>query len=109
MATSPTDCTTSRWTNSKVDYRKGRGCTEQAECVEAVWRGDVGTSTAVAGTTNAVAGTTTAVKNGTSTAVVHTNANWDDAYWSTNKYGYWNGQRGYWTIVNGKHVFVVAQ
>jgi hypothetical protein len=55
------------------------------------------------------AGTTTAVRTGTSTTVVHTNANWDDAYWSTNKYGYWNGQRGYWTIVNDKHVFVVTQ
>jgi hypothetical protein len=39
---------------------------------------------------------------------VHTNYNWDDVYWHTHKYGYWNGQRGYWKVVNGKHVFVVV-
>jgi len=43
--------------------------------------------------------------NGTA---VHTNHNWSDSYWHTNKYGYWNGQRGYWHVVNGKHVFVVV-
>jgi hypothetical protein len=67
------------------------------------------TTTHATNTETVHTGTTTAVKTGTGTTVVHTNANWDDAYWSTNKYGYWNGQRGYWTIVNGKHVFVVAQ
>jgi hypothetical protein len=68
------------------------------------------TTTTHATNTEAVhTGTTTAVKTGTNTTVVHTNANWDDAYWSSNKYGYWNGQRGYWTTANGKHIFVVAQ
>jgi hypothetical protein len=43
--------------------------------------------------------------NGTA---VHTNANWNDAYWHSNKYGYWNGQRGYWHVVGGQHVFVVV-
>ena len=41
--------------------------------------------------------------------VVHTNYNWNDPYWHAHKYGYWNGQRGYWKVVNGKHVFVVVQ
>jgi len=40
---------------------------------------------------------------------VHTNYNWNDPYWHSHKYGYWNGQRGYWHVVNGKHVFVVVQ
>lgn len=43
-----------------------------------------------------------------STTVVHTNTNWNDAYWHSNKYGYWNGQRGYWHVVSGTHVFVVV-
>jgi hypothetical protein len=51
--------------------------------------------------------TTTAVHTN-STSAVHTNANWDDAYWHSNKYGYWNGQRGYWHVVSGQHVFVVV-
>jgi hypothetical protein len=67
------------------------------------------TTTHATNTETVHTGTTTAVKAGTGTTGVHTNENWDDGYWSTNKYGYWNGQRGYWTIVNGKHVFVVAQ
>jgi hypothetical protein len=50
----------------------------------------------------------TAVRTGGGTAV-HTDHNWNDAYWHTNKYGYWHGQRGYWHVVNGKHVFVVVQ
>jgi hypothetical protein len=50
---------------------------------------------------------TTAVHTN-STSAVHTNANWDDAYWHSNKYGYWNGQRGYWRVVSGQHVFVVV-
>ena len=41
--------------------------------------------------------------------VVHTNYNWNNPYWQTHKYGYWNGQRGYWHVVNGKHVFVVVR
>ena len=49
----------------------------------------------------------TAVHTGNGTAV-HTNYNWDDAYWHSHKYGYWNGQRGYWHVVSGKHVFVVV-
>jgi hypothetical protein len=49
-------------------------------------------------------GTAVHTNNGTA---VHTNANWDDAYWHSNKYGYWNGQRGYWHVVSGEHVFVV--
>jgi hypothetical protein len=43
-----------------------------------------------------------------SATVVHTSTNWNDAYWHSNRYGYWNGQRGYWHIVNGTHVFVVV-
>ena len=43
--------------------------------------------------------------NGTA---VHTNANWNNAYWHSNKYGYWNGQRGYWNVVSVRHVFVVV-
>jgi hypothetical protein len=49
----------------------------------------------------------TAVHGANGTAV-HTNHYWNDTYWHTNKYGYWNGQRGYWHVVNGKHVFVVV-
>jgi hypothetical protein len=41
--------------------------------------------------------------------VVQTNHDWNDPYWHTHKYGYWNGQKGYWRIKNGKHVFVVVQ
>jgi len=51
---------------------------------------------------------TTAVRRTTSTTAVHTNANWNSAYWHSNKYGYWNGQRGYWHVVSGQHVFVVV-
>jgi hypothetical protein len=36
------------------------------------------------------------------------NRSWNDPYWHTHKYGYWNGQKGYWRIKNGKHVFVVV-
>jgi hypothetical protein len=39
---------------------------------------------------------------------VHTNYNYDHVYWHTHKYGYWNNQRGYWHVVNGRHVFVVV-
>jgi hypothetical protein len=49
----------------------------------------------------------TAVHTGEGTAV-HTNYNWNHAYWHSHKYGYWNGRRGYWHVVNGKHVFVVV-
>jgi hypothetical protein len=50
---------------------------------------------------------TTAVRT-TSTTAVHTNSNWNSAYWHSNRYGYWNGQRGYWKVVSGRHVFVVV-
>jgi hypothetical protein len=49
----------------------------------------------------------TAVRTGNGTAV-HTNYNWNHPYWRTNRYGYWGGQRGYWHVVNGRHVFVVV-
>ena len=49
------------------------------------------------------------VVHGVRGTAVHTNYNWNDPYWHTHKYGYWNGQRGYWHVVNGKHVFVVVQ
>ena len=39
---------------------------------------------------------------------VHTNYNWDDPYWHSHKYGYWHGQRGYWHVAHGEHVFVVV-
>lgn len=42
------------------------------------------------------------------TTVVHTNYNYNHAYWRSHKYGYWNGQRGYWNYVNGRHVFIVV-
>jgi hypothetical protein len=34
--------------------------------------------------------------------------NWNDPYWHTHKYGYWHGHKGYWTVKNGRHVFVVV-
>jgi len=49
----------------------------------------------------------TAIHTNRGTAV-HTNANWDNTYWQSNRYGYWNGQRGYWHVVSGRHVFVVV-
>ena len=49
------------------------------------------------------------VVHGARGTAVHTSYNWNDPYWHTHKYGYWNGQRGYWKVVNGKHVFVVVQ
>jgi hypothetical protein len=48
------------------------------------------------------------VVHGARGTAVHTNYNWNDPYWHSHKYGYWNGQRGYWHVVNGKHVFVVV-
>ena len=54
---------------------------------------------------NGTNGAAVHTNNGTA---VHTNANWNDAYWHSNKYGYWNGQRGYWHVVSGQHVFVVV-
>jgi len=50
----------------------------------------------------------TAVRRTARTDSVHTNANWNSAYWHSNKYGYWNGQRGYWQVVSRRHVFVVV-
>jgi len=41
--------------------------------------------------------------------VVHTNYNWDHAYWHSHRYGYWHGQRGYWHVVHGEHLFVVVE
>jgi hypothetical protein len=32
----------------------------------------------------------------------------NSAYWSNHQYGYWNGQRGYWKVTGGSHVFVVV-
>jgi hypothetical protein len=49
-----------------------------------------------------------AAVRGSNTTVVHTNANWNDSYWHSNRYGYWNGHRGYWHLVSGNHVFVVV-
>ena len=40
--------------------------------------------------------------------VAHTNSNWNSAYWGNHQYGYWNGQRGYWKVTGGSHVFVVV-
>jgi hypothetical protein len=48
------------------------------------------------------------VVHGARGTVVHTNYNWNDPYWHSHKYGYWNGKRGYWHVVNGNHVFVVV-
>jgi hypothetical protein len=48
------------------------------------------------------------VVHGTRGTAVHTNYNYDHVYWHTHKYGYWNNQRGYWHVVNGRHVFVVV-
>ncbi len=59
-------------------------------------------------------GTAVRTGNGTYThvhgsgTVTHTNYNWNNSYWRSNKYGYWNGNRGYWRVVNGNHVFVVV-
>jgi hypothetical protein len=53
-------------------------------------------------------GTNRAVVHTNNGAVVHTNANWDNSYWHSNRYGYWNGQHGYWQLVGGRHVFVVV-
>jgi hypothetical protein len=50
-------------------------------------------------------GTAIHTSNGTA---VHTNANWNNSYWHSNRYGYWNGQRGYWSFVSGRHVFIVV-
>ena len=40
--------------------------------------------------------------------VVYKSYNWNDPYWHTHKYGYWNGQKGYWRVKNGRHLFVVV-
>jgi hypothetical protein len=48
-----------------------------------------------------------AVRRG-STTVVRTNSNWNDSYWHSNRYGYWNGHRGYWHVVSGDHIFVIV-
>jgi len=60
-----------------------------------------GSNGAVVHTNN---GTAFHTSNGTA---VHTNANWNDSYWHSNQYGYWNGRRGYWHMVSGQHIFVV--
>jgi hypothetical protein len=49
---------------------------------------------------------TTLHTNGTT--AVHTSSNWNSAHWSSHQYGYWNGQRGYWRVTGGRHVFVVV-
>jgi hypothetical protein len=41
-------------------------------------------------------------------ATVVASYNWNDPYWHTHKYGYWHGQKGYWRVKNGRHVFVVV-
>jgi hypothetical protein len=53
-------------------------------------------------------GTTRTAVHTNGTTVVHTNSNWNSAYWSSHQYGYWNGQRGYWRVTGGRHVFVVV-
>ncbi|MFY9986712.1 MAG: hypothetical protein WAK31_18250 [Chthoniobacterales bacterium] len=45
---------------------------------------------------------------GNNGAFVHTSSNWNPGYWSSHQYGYWNGQRGYWRVTGGGHVFVVV-
>ena len=45
-------------------------------------------------------------RNGTT--AFHTSSNWNSGYWSSHQYGYWNGQRGYWKVTSGNHVFVVV-
>jgi hypothetical protein len=49
-----------------------------------------------------------AVVHTNNAATVHTNSNWDNTYWHSNRYGYWNGQHGYWRLVGDRHVFVVV-
>jgi hypothetical protein len=49
----------------------------------------------------------TTVRTNSATAV-HTSSNWNSGYWSSHQYGYWNGQRGYWKVTGGSHVFVVV-
>jgi hypothetical protein len=46
------------------------------------------------------------ITNGTT--AVHTSSNWNSTYWGSHQYGYWNGQRGYWRVTGGRHVFVVV-
>jgi hypothetical protein len=58
--------------------------------------------------TNGVYHTNGGAVRRSSTTVVHTNANWNDSYWHSNRYGYWNGHRGYWHLVGVNHVFVVV-
>jgi hypothetical protein len=53
-------------------------------------------------------GTNGAAIHSNRTTAVHTNVNWNSTYWHSNRYGYWNGQRGYWNVVSGQHVFVVV-
>ena len=50
----------------------------------------------------------TNVHTNRTTIGVHSNSNWNSGYWSSHQYGYWNGQRGYWKVTGGNHVFVVV-
>jgi hypothetical protein len=50
----------------------------------------------------------TTVHTNRTTIGVHTNSNWNSGFWSNHQYGYWNGQRGYWKVTSGNHVFVVV-
>jgi hypothetical protein len=50
----------------------------------------------------------TNVRTNRTTIGVHTNSNWNSGYWGSHQYGYWNGQRGYWKVTSGSHVFVVV-
>jgi hypothetical protein len=36
----------------------------------------------------------------------HRDHNWDDDYWHHEHYGYWHGDRGYWTYHHHKHVWI---
>jgi hypothetical protein len=42
------------------------------------------------------------VVHGARGTAVHTNYNWNDPYWHSHKYGYWNGQRaiGTWSTAS---------
>jgi hypothetical protein len=92
--------------NGKVAHNRA-GTAVQTSNGTAVHAKDSSTVRSTNGAYHA-SGTNGAAVHMNSTTAVHTNANWDDAYWHSNKYGYWNEQRGYWHVVSGKHVFVVV-
>jgi hypothetical protein len=106
FATATLYADTYQGTNGKVAHNRNGTAVQTSNGTAVHARG----SSTVRSTNGAyhAGGTNGAVVHTNNGTAVHTNANWDNTYWHSNRYGYWNGQHGYWRRVGDRHVFVVV-